>query len=89
MELKYPPGLSKYSRKIDLFCVKDVGNEICLNLSSNQAGRLIGSGGKTISNIRKRFNDVKIEVNNSGQRIVKISGKNKVRVYGLILTQIL
>lgn len=68
---------------------KEIGNELSLNLTSNQAGKLIGSSGKTIKELRKRFNGVKIDVNNCGQRVVKISGKDKVRVYGLILTQIL
>lgn len=74
---------------MNFLSVKEIGNELSLNLTSNQAGKLIGSSGKTIKELRKRFNGVKIDVNNSGQRVVKISGKDKVRVYGLILTQIL
>jgi predicted RNA-binding protein YlqC (UPF0109 family) len=89
MDLKYPPGLSKYCSRINLLSVKEIGNELSLNLSNDQAGRLIGSGGRTIKDLRKRFDGVKIDINNFGQRVVKISGRDKVRVYGLILTQIL
>jgi hypothetical protein len=66
-----------------------VGEELYLKLTNDQAGRLIGFGGKTIKDLLKRFDGVKIVVNSSGQRLVKISGKYRVNVYGLILTQIM
>lgn len=66
-----------------------VEKELVLKLTNDQAGRLIGFRGETIKNLIKRFNGVKIDVNNNGQRIAKISGKYRVNVYGLIVTQIM
>lgn len=75
---------------MDFFSVKEIGKELTLNLSDDQAGRLIGRGGKTINSLRKRFNGITINIDRYGEpRVVKISGPDKVCVYGLILTQIL
>lgn len=74
---------------MDLFAIKKIEKELCLELTNDQAGKLIGNGGKTIKDIRKRFSDTTININRNGQRIVRISGKRKVNVYGLILTQIM
>lgn len=75
--------------ELDLFAVKNVEKELLINITDDQAGRLIGRGGKNIENIRKRFKLVDIDINRYGQRVVKIRGPGKVCVYGLILTQIL
>jgi predicted RNA-binding protein YlqC (UPF0109 family) len=75
--------------ELDLFSVKTVEKELSINLTDDQAGKLIGRGGKNIENMRKRFNGVDIDINRYGQRVVKIRGSRRVCVYGLILTQIL
>lgn len=40
---------------MDFFTVKEIGEELTLNLSNDQAGRLIGCGGETINSLRKKL----------------------------------
>ena len=67
----------------------EIDEKITMDLTTEQAGRLIGYGGVTIKDLRKRFKNTKIDINSCGKRTVCITGKRRVNVYCLIKTQIL
>jgi predicted RNA-binding protein YlqC (UPF0109 family) len=61
---------------------------MCLILTKDQVGRLIGHGGKTVTSLRKKFKNAKIKVF-SDEKKVEISGDQKLPVYGYIKFYIL
>ena len=46
----------------------EIDEKITMNLTTEQAGRLIGYGGVTIKDLRKRFKNTKIDINSCGKR---------------------
>lgn len=62
------------------------GEDFVINLSNDQAGRLIGFKGETISKLRKRFKKclIKVVTEEDGKRKVLIDGDQRLNVYGYI-----
>lgn len=67
---------------------KNNGDTLCIELSKNQVGCLIGRRGETVTSLRKKFKNTKIKIDSVDEK-VEISGVCKVLAYGYIKFYIL